>query len=106
MGAMGIFNGEVVKLKLRLNLLQGLLAGFVQPDPYKPMRVGKVLADVCNRNRCDSAAVAVRSAIDDSFDVGSHSAITFRSKNGVVALFTHFCREFHTIASSSKGKNG
>ena len=75
MRAMGIFDGEFVELKLLLNLFEHFFARIVKPDPNKPIRIRKMLADILNRDIRYSAAIRICRAVDDALNLGAHTVI-------------------------------
>jgi hypothetical protein len=78
--AMRVFNGQIVKLKLFLDLFQHIFVRLVETDPDKAVGIGKMLADIFDRNRGNFAAVAVRGTVHDTFDMMHMAILSARLK--------------------------
>ncbi len=65
MGAVGVFDREVVQAELLLDLPEQRFARLVEPDPEEPVRLLEDLADVLDLDVGDPPAGGVGGAIND-----------------------------------------
>src|SRR5678816_3568033 len=73
MRPVSIFDGEVMQLKLFLDLFESGLVGIEKADPDEAIRIAEVFADVLDRYGRDPATTGVGGAVNDAVSLRTHT---------------------------------